>query len=101
MRDSAKAKLKNTNDSDDELDSARVFRVETLKMRKLQEQREEQRMIAQLKRHKSRIQTQSANNFYKPSRNKIDIYRPMKTGMNWRPLIQHAREEETDEVAIE
>lgn len=41
MRDSAKAKLKNTNDSDDELDSARVFRVETLKMRKLQEQREE------------------------------------------------------------
>lgn len=43
-------------------------------MRKVIEEREEQKMIANLKKNQSRIQTQSSNNFYKPLRNRNDIF---------------------------
>lgn len=31
-------------------------------------------MIENIKKNQSRIQTQSANNFYKPSKNKMDLF---------------------------
>lgn len=51
-------------------------------MRQVIEEREQKQLIKRIKKNKARIQTQTVNNFYKPFKNRNDIFNKTTVNIN-------------------